>query len=231
MSISADAQTIEESNPKSIFLISYPKIIFLYPTLLTSIFATVWTFFLPEERSSQIISLIFLVILAANMIVLSFDFPRTTSLTLVFFIIALSVSVWMLFSFYPDLLPFVGKFVNSFRPLANYHFYGLFSGFLILIFLGVWGSRMFDYWEVRPNELLHHHGMMSDLERFAAPQLRIDKEINDVFEFMLLGAGRLILHPNNEPRAIVLENVFFINSKEREITKMLGALQVQVRKN
>ena len=87
----------------------------------------------------------------------------------------------------------------------------------------------FDYWEVRPNELLHHHGFLSDLERFAAPNLRIDKEINDLFEYVLLRSGRLILHPSQERRAIVLENVFFISHKEKEITRMLGALQVQVR--
>jgi hypothetical protein len=87
----------------------------------------------------------------------------------------------------------------------------------------------FDYWEVRPNELLHHHGILSDLERFSAPNLRIDKEINDVFEYMLLRSGRLILHPSNERRAVILENVFFINRKESEITRMLGAVQVQVR--
>jgi hypothetical protein len=39
----------------------------------------------------------------------------------------------------------------------------------------------------------------------------------------------LILHPSNERKAIVLENVFFINKKEQQITKMLGALQVQIR--
>ena len=43
-----------------------------------------------------------------------------------------------------------------------------------LIYLGVFISVQFDYWEVRPNELLHHHGILSDLERFSAPNLRID---------------------------------------------------------
>jgi hypothetical protein len=87
----------------------------------------------------------------------------------------------------------------------------------------------FDYWEVRPNELLHHHGFLSNLERFASPSLKIDKEINDVFEYLLLHSGRLILQPSNERRAIILENVPFINRKEEELTRMLGALQVQVR--
>jgi len=37
------------------------------------------------------------------------------------------------------------------------------------------------------------------------------------------------MHPSNERRAVVLENVFFINRKEQLITRMLGALQVQLR--
>ena len=100
---------------------------------------------------------------------------------------------------------------------------------MLFLYTVVMISRRFDYWEVRGNELLHHHGLLSDLERFSAPNLRIDKEINDVFEYMLLRSGRLILHPSQERRAIVLDNVFFINDKEEKITKMLGALQVRVR--
>ena len=70
---------------------------------------------------------------------------------------------------------------------------------------------------------------MSNLERLSAPNLRIDKEINDVFEYLLMQSGRLILQPSNERRAIVLDNVAFIRRKEEAITRMLGALQVQVR--
>jgi hypothetical protein len=97
------------------------------------------------------------------------------------------------------------------------------------VYASVVVSVQFDYWEVRPNELLHHHGVLSDLERFAAPNLRIDKEINDVFEYWLMRSGRLILHPSNERRAIVLENVLRINRKEQQITSMLGVLQVEMR--
>jgi hypothetical protein len=100
---------------------------------------------------------------------------------------------------------------------------------LTVIYLAVLINVRFDYWEVRPNELLHHHGFLSNLERFSAPNLRITKEIDDVFEYMLLRSGRLILHPSNEPRAFVLDNVLFIDKKETRITKMLGALQVQLR--
>ncbi|MEI6540325.1 MAG: hypothetical protein WCO86_12505, partial [Planctomycetota bacterium] len=115
------------------------------------------------------------------------------------------------------------------KPAANSSFYLIFTALMLFLYIGVLISRRFDYWEVKGNELLHHHGFLSNLERFSAPNLRIDKEINDVFEYMLLRSGRFIIHASNERRAIVLENVLFINDKEERITKMLGALQVRVR--
>ena len=229
---STTSESQEEENSGRIYLVSYPKIVFLYPTFLAAIIAGVWTLIAKndiEASQTHVVSLVFLIILAVNLIVLSFDFPRATSLTLFFFCVAVGVGVWFLLHVKPELLPVIGGFVKSLDPFANSMFYLLFAGFLGLVYIGVLISVQFDYWEVRPNELLHHHGVLSDLERFSAPNLRIDKEINDVFEFLLLRAGRLILHPSNERRAIVLENVFFINNKEKEITRMLGALQVQVR--
>jgi hypothetical protein len=38
----------------------------------------------------------------------------------------------------------------------------------------------------------------------------------------------LILQPSGEPRAIILDNVLFIESKEARLTQLLGALQVQM---
>ena len=87
----------------------------------------------------------------------------------------------------------------------------------------------FDCWEARPNELLHHQGLWGDLDRFPAPGVRIDKEITDVFEYLLLQSGRLILHIGSERRAVVLDNVPFITRKEKALTQLLGTLQVDVR--
>jgi hypothetical protein len=56
----------------------------------------------------------------------------------------------------------------------------------------------------------------------------MEKEITDVFEFMLLRSGRLLLHPSTERRAIVLDNVPNINKREREIQGLLGVLDVHV---
>lgn len=230
----AEATMEPEKAPKRIFLVSYPKIVFLYPTFLAALIAGIYMSIAgndagADRHDTQILSLIFLGILAVNLVVLSFDFPRTTSLTLFFFFVAVAMGLVLLFRYNPNILPVVTGVLASLGPWANAQFYFIFASVLGIIYGLVAVSVQFDYWEIRPNELLHHHGMLSDLERFSAPNLRIDKEINDVFEYMLLHSGRLILHPSNERRAIVLENVFFINRKEKELTRMLGALQVQVR--
>ncbi|MFK7819729.1 MAG: hypothetical protein AB8G99_13500 [Planctomycetaceae bacterium] len=254
----------EAPEEQTVILVSYPKIVFLYPTLIAAIICGMYMWISgavdgpeapaqvaavegaegadaaddveagddevrPGSHTAHVMARFFLLVLTINLVVISFDFPRTTSLTLFFFVVSVGVIVWMIFRLNPDVLPGVTDWINSVTPFANATFYFLFSLVMILLYIGVAISVRFDYWEVRPNELLHHHGVLSDLERFSAPNLRINKEINDVFEYALLRSGRLILHPSNERRAIVLENVFFINRKETQITRMLGALQVQVR--
>ena len=257
---SAPETSSGSTHQKRILLVAYPKIVYLYPTLVMAIICglSMWISdhvdttepriaqalaaengavadgeeagTLVEENTGHVLARVFMLVMAINLVVITFDFPRTTSLTLFFAGVAVCVVIWSLFRLNPTFIPWVNQYIiHAFRPFANATFYFLVAIVLILMYIGVAISVRFDYWEVRPNELLHHHGLLSDLKRYSAPNLRIDKEINDVFEYLLLRSGRLILHPSNERRAIVLENVFFINRKEAEITRMLGAVQVQVR--
>ena len=262
-----------------VFLVSYPNIIFMYPTVLASLFCSIFMWFkgdLPAEAinlaagadSKPHIALasaasqaageagaanpadqsdpaapaavgtssyhnfcarFFLIVFTLNMVVLAFDFPRTTSLTWFFAIVALSIGLWFILTMNPGLAPKILHGLLSIKPAANASFYMIFTNSMLFLFICVLISRRFDYWEVKGNELLHHHGFLSNLERFSAPSLRIDKEITDLFEHILLRSGRLIIHASQERRAIVLDNVLFINQKEDRITKMLGALQVRVR--
>lgn len=222
----------QNNDDKPIYLVSYPKIVLLYPTFLAAIAAGLIELFLPRNGIvTQSLGWGFLWLFALNLVVLSFDFPRTTSLTLFFLIMAAGLGVVLAATNFPDFMPAVYKFFEQIKPFTNSTFYFLLATTLGLMYLFVMVLVRFDYWEVRPNELLHHHGFLSSLERFSAPSLRITKEIDDVFEYLLLGSGRLVLHPSNEPRAFVLDNVPFIAAKEARITKMLGALQVQLRED
>lgn len=222
--------------PSRIYLVAYPKVIFLYPTFFMSLVVGCYFSFMGDavaldatSRMSVGLTSTFLAVFAINMVVFSFDFPRTTSLTVFFLLAALVLGGLLLIKFYPELFPVMTRIFKSFHPLGNSTFFHLISTILGLLFVAVFINSKFDYWEVRENELLHHHGFLSNLERYSAPSLRFSKEINDIFEYMLLGAGRLILHPSNEPRAIVLDNVLFITRKEDQLTRMLGALQVRIR--
>ncbi len=223
----------DDRSERGVILISYPKIVFLWPTWLVAIAAGLTMRLTGDAQStwSTAVAWAFLITISINMVVLSFDFPRATSLILFFVIMTVILGAILLTTQYPDFLPSLNRAFRSMTPAANSTFYTIFVAAVALIFAGVWINTRFDYWEVRPNELLHHHGILSDLERFPSPHLRIEKEINDVFEYMLMGSGRLILQPSNERKAIVLDNVFWISSKEKEITKLLGALQVQVRES
>lgn len=228
----APAESAAHESPQRIYLVAYPKIVLLYPTFLAAIAAGTYMAITGGKNiaGAEITGLIFLGVFALNLVVLSFDFPRTASLTLFFLIFGVVMGLILFFRSYPDALPAVTDVLKELRPIANATFYWIITTILALIYFVVFISRRFDYWEVRPNELLHHTGLLSDLKRYSAPSLRIDKEINDVFEFLLLRSGTLILHPSQERRAIVLENVPNIHRKETQLTQMLGALQVQVRK-
>lgn len=229
--MSAVAAPVEtDTTHKSIYLVSYPKIVLLYPTLIAAMIAGIYTWFAGSEgHGAEITAIVFLAVLALNLVVLSFDFPRAASLTLFFLIFGVAMGLVLLFRSYPDMLPAVTDVLKRFRPQANATFYFTIATTLGLIFAVVLVSTRFDYWEVRGNELLHHSGLWSDLKRYNASSLRIDKEVTDVFEYLLLRSGTLILHPTQEPRAVVLENVPGISRKEEQITQMLGTLKVQVR--
>ena len=231
----APKKTSDET-PESVLLVPYPKIVFLYPTFLLAIVAAIWTHFLgkpfdPESHVAAGIGTLFLGLFTVNLVILAFDFPRTTSLTLFFFAAAVAMGLILLFTFQPQLWPDLTAFIRHFHPVANATSTATIAVILGAMFVAVAVVVRFDYWEVRGNELLHHHGFLSNLERLSAPNLRMEKEINDIFEFLLLRSGRLIIYTSNDRQPIVLDNVPFIDRKEAAVMRMLGALQVQVRRD
>jgi hypothetical protein len=112
--------------------------------------------------------------------------------------------------------------------VANATFYFLFATILLIIYLIVYTTRWMDYWEVRANEILHNHGPLSDQIRYPTFGLKFDKEIPDILEYMLLGSGRLVFKVPNENRSIVLENVLWIDRKERQLMEVLGEMAVRL---
>jgi hypothetical protein len=177
----------------------------------------------------NLLAILFLGVFAFNLLIMAIDFPRFSIVGIILLaLFALFFFLWIGAYFEYDLMISVRKVMASIYAFANSEFYFLIALIMAVIFAIVYVTRYLDFWEILPNEILHHHGPLSDLERFPTMNLKFDKEIPDVLEFLFLGAGRLVLHVTEERKAIVLDNVLFINSKEAALKKLMSRMEVRV---
>ena len=175
----------------------------------------------------NVMAILFLTVFALNILVMAIDFPRFTVIALIFAAVALTFFLLWLSSWLDVVRPLVLALENIFA-FASSGFYLLIS-LAIFFNLGIiWFARYLDYWEILPNEILHNHGPFSDLERFPTTNLKFDKEIPDILEYLLLRSGRLVLHVQNERKAIVLDNVLWIDHKEAHLKKLMSRMEVRV---
>lgn len=219
---SAKSPVARSAIPTSVVIRSYSDVIYLYPSLLMSIICGLWvTLGEPTPGDPGASGLVFTLLFFFNLSVIAFDYTRLTSIIVVLMLI-IGVLLAVIF-------PAVGEFMQGAldQPLfMNATFYWVWAVFLAFILALVWIRTRFDYWEIKNQELLHHHGLLGDVERWPAPNMRITKEINDVMEYALLHAGRLVLIPARESRAMVIKNVPRINKVERDMQAILSTLRV-----
>jgi hypothetical protein len=197
-------------------------IVYMWPTWIMSfVFALLVSAGNVSVEEPGYLGIAYTVLFFFNLSIVAFDYTRLTSIVIALLLVILGLLSVM----YPAISDFVHELFN--QPLfMNATFYWIWAvGFTIILF-AVFIKTRFDYWEIKNNELLHHHGLLGDVERWPAPGMRISKEINDVMEFLLLGAGRLVLMPQREPRAIVISNVPRINRVEKRMQRLLGSLRV-----
>ena len=121
---------------ESVFLISYPKVIFLWPTLVVSIVASIYMAMTNEPievdnvptPGAVICAWAFLITLSLNLVVISFDFPRGTSLTIFFIVIAIILGGSLLVTWREgSSTGFFRNFLVGLRPTADPAFYMILS--------------------------------------------------------------------------------------------------------
>jgi len=160
---------------------------------------------------------------------MAIDFPRFTIVAIVLLVLfAIFFILWIGAYFEYDLMKSVRGLMGSIYAVANAEFYFLVALLLTGVFGMIYATRYLDYWEILPNEILHHHGPLSDLERYPTMNLKFDKEIPDVFEHLFLGAGRLVLHMADERKSVVLDNVLFISSVENALKSLMSRMEVRL---
>jgi hypothetical protein len=177
----------------------------------------------------NLLAMLFLGMFAFNLLVMALDFPRFTLVAVILGVLfGLFFLLWLGAIFHWDLMKPIHLLYSGIYAVANKGFYLMVFVTLMLVFAVIYVTRWLDYFEVLPNEILHHHGPLSDLERYPTMNLKFDKEIPDVLEWMLLGSGRLVLHVPNVAKALVLDNVLFITAKEDALKKVMSRLEVRV---
>lgn len=211
---------------QSVIIRPLPKIVILWPLLMCALVCLLGMYLSPADARGW--GRAFQTVLFLNLFIMAFDFNGVAAIALgaVAAVLVLAASL-IEYQFY-DYLPRLAGWLDRASPAANAWFYGLTAAGLLVIFAGVWLIyRHFNYWEVTHNELVHHVGVRDAVRSYPTQRLRMQKEIPDVFEFWLLGSGRLVLYPDGVPEAIVLENVRHINRVEAQIQALLQVIRVE----
>ncbi len=198
---------------------AYPKVIFFWLTWVTSLVAGI--IMSASETPPSHLGTVWMCIFAFNLLVISFDFTEVISVMLIAI-----VGVVVFAGLYFDFLPFIGDFFRNLKLWMSESFYYTMFGLFTAVYAIVFIKTRFDYWEFRHNEVIHRRGVFADLRRYSTEDLRWFKEIPDVLERILCGAGRMILTTPREKHPIVIQHVVGINRIDEKVADILGVKRV-----
>lgn len=233
--VEADEAKVTDPRDNKIVIRPWPKIIFLYPSFIAALVAGVWQLLVGGEsvdpatfeRAQQTVGLLFFAVFSINLLVISFEFSRIKTVAILFFVVAL-VSFGLYLSTKYEVLAFLRTLLLGLELEASTSFYFTLAGYFSLVYAVVFVMTRWNYWVIRHNEIIHYTGFLGDIKRYPSPNLRMTKTIDDVFEFLLLGSGRIKLFPASEREAIILENVLGVNRIERSVKELLSTLSVKI---
>lgn len=239
----------------SVIIRPWPKVIFLYPTLLMALGCWLYTMVAgdgfgpaegatgdavmpepgaPPESSGEgstaggsNVGNVFMVVFFMNLLVFSFDFSRIKSITILIALAALGFGL----AWADDKWAVAGNIMGVLSLIdiqMNSQFYGWTAAFLFVCLLLVLINTRFNYYEINHREILHHHGYLGDITRVPTQGLRFNKEIYDLMEFVLLRSGRLIFVTPTSHEAIVIDNVPNVNKVEDQIKNLLSVIAVRM---
>jgi len=210
---------------ETIIIRTWPKLIFMWPTAVLSLVLGLLMLF--SEGWENVYGAAFLICMALNLIVLTFDFPRSTSLTVFIAVVVVVLGLILLNQQFAVIAP-LKHWLGSLKLNASRDFYLTIAVLMGSLFAAMAFVTRFDYWELTSNELIHRTGLLGDVERFSTAGLKLNTEIRDVFEYCLAGAGRVIMNIPASPRPIVLDNVLGIKTLMETSKDLLSRRVVQV---
>jgi hypothetical protein len=200
-----------------------PAILLLWPVTLMALVFGIMASFKPfeigtEETKNAAIGLIFTLCFFANLLTLFVQFTSKRTVILAIFIAALLALAIFINASTGTFWHKIGGFFRAIGPEMSNRFYFVWFALLVIINLAAYLNARFDYWIIRPSELIHHHGVAGKTTVYKAPKLRIEKEIPDVLSYVLLRSGRLVVYTSPSDKPIMLENLVGVNSVMRRVS-------------
>jgi hypothetical protein len=214
-----------------VILRDWPKIVMLWPTLLMSILCGILMarHEAPEPSAGfgflHLMGLLFLGVLAVNLMTLLYDLNIWSFLLVVLLLVVTVLALFLLDRRWPNVWANVGRAL-SVRVYANSAFYFLFAIVLLLNLVIAWIITRFNYWKIEHNEIIIHRGFMHEQERHPTAQARFTMAVDDVIEYALLGAGKLVFTFGDDGSHRELYTVPFAHSKARKLDTLLGTMAV-----
>lgn len=210
---------------KKIHFRSYPKIVFAWPVALGALGAGAATIVRPERMNQ--IGLVFAAVALVNLAVLAFEFSRGRTMTVALGAMGLGSTLVLLNQRYPIFRP-LHLWMGQRQIHASAEFYFMLASGFGAVFVGIFLKSRFDYWTLTASELVHRRGFLGESERFSTSGLKLRKEITDVLEYLVLGAGRVVLSIPGQAYPIVLDNVLGCQRVERFAEEVLDARIVRI---
>jgi len=210
----------QKKQPTEIFLRTYPKVIFFWPLLITSL---ILMFIQAVIGPSPVLGYVWFIVFFVNIFVTAFDFSSTK-----FFVLVLAIVIFLLILVFLVLPNFALNITGIQLDLAlPWEFYMVMTLILAFILGIVVLSTRFEYFKIERNEIIHKKGVFSSAERFPVKSLRFKKEIPDVFEFFMLRAGKFTIMPGQADEVMILPTVLNVNKKERQLDFLLSHVSVE----
>ena len=208
-----------------VYVASFPKIVFMWPTILALLVCAVVQMCI-EAEISKALGWIFICVFSINWLIIAQDFPRLKFVILLLVLIVLALLLWVVDLKSVTLLEDIQEFLKGLNPGLTDHTYIIM--FVILTLLFFWGmtAPLVDHWRFENNEFVHFIRPFGRDQSIPRLGHSVTLEVTDVFEFILCGAATIVIRRENDVVARI-ENVPFAMRKMKAIDKIIGELKVR----
>ena len=155
----------------------------------------------------------------------AFDFGSTKFFILILAIVIIVLLVIFLVLPRIEISNLITPTEFNIEMTSNFYMVTTFILGTILLFIII--VARFDYWKIEQNELYHVKGIFTQDERYPVANLRIKKEIPDVFEYFILKAGSMTID-TGKGEEFHLRTVVNVEDKIDKLNRLLSRTQVEI---